>query len=129
MHLMACHRLDLARPWSLDDYVAGPIRDSLRVVAWALDKVVKECLGDPQDSSVVINTIEKSVWNSSLKLSSALGSTPVKVMFDERGHRVLPMALGVLINGTWRVAGVYDPALKLFAATQVRSLISDRSVS
>jgi hypothetical protein len=129
MRLMACRRLDLARPWSYDDYIAGPIRDSLRVVAWALDKVVKECLGDPQDSRVIFNTIEKTVWNSSLKLSSALGSTPVKVTFDERGHRVLPMALGVLVNGTWQVAGVYDPALKLFAATQVRSLISYRSVS
>lgn len=125
--MMYHRRLDLARPWSLDDYIAGPIRDSLRVVAWALDKVMKECLGDPHDSSVVINTIEKNVWNSSLKLSAALNSTPVKVVFDERGHRVLPMALGVLVNGTWQVAGVYDPASKRFAATQVQNLTWDLS--
>ena len=49
--------------------MAGHITDSLWLVAMALDKVMKECLGDPQDPSVIINTIETNTWSSSLTLS------------------------------------------------------------
>ena len=94
--------------------MAGHITDSLWLVAMALDKVMKECLGDPQDPSVIINTIETNTWSSSLTLSKALGSKPIQIKFDERLHRKTPMALGNLKNGTWTVGGVYDPAAKKF---------------
>jgi hypothetical protein len=86
----------------------------VNIVAWALDRVIKECLGDPLSPRVIAQTIERNVWNSTLKLSAALNSTPVQVVFDERAHRVLPMALGNLVHGSWQVAGVYDPTQKKF---------------
>jgi hypothetical protein len=86
----------------------------VNVVAWALDKVIKECLGDPSSPRVITQTLEKNVWNSTLKLSAALNSTPLQVVFDHMAHRVLPMALGNLVNGKWKVAGVYNPATKKF---------------
>jgi hypothetical protein len=102
-------RLDLDQPWNLDTYLKGHVEDAVNVVGWALDKVIKECLGDPLSPRVLTQTIEQNVWNSTLKLSAALNSTPVQVVFDEKAHRVLPIALGNLVNGTWKVAGVYDP--------------------
>jgi hypothetical protein len=63
---------------------------------------------------VITQTLEKNVWNSTLKLSAALNSTPLQVVFDHMAHRVLPMALGNLVNGKWKVAGVYNPATKKF---------------
>ena len=107
-------RLDLDRPWSLDEYIEGPITDSVNIVAWALDKVIRECLGDPLSPRVLTQTLEKNVWNSTLTLSAALDSAPLHVVFDERAHRALPMALGNLVNGAWKVAGVYDPAVMKF---------------
>jgi hypothetical protein len=106
----------LASSWSNpnDEYFEKHIRDALWLIAMALDKVTKECLGDPADASIVASTIEKGVWKSNLTLSKALGSTPLEIKFDERGHRMLPMALGNLVNGSWKVAGVYDPAAKKF---------------
>jgi hypothetical protein len=86
----------------------------VNIVAWALDKVIKECLGDPLSPRVITHTVEKNVWNSTLKLSAALNSTPLPVMFDDRAHRVVPMALGNLVKGIWKVAGVYDPTRKTF---------------
>jgi hypothetical protein len=80
----------------------------------AVDKITKECLGNPQDTSVVTSTIEKNEWPSNLTLSKALGSTPLKIKFDARAHRMLPMALGNLVNGSWEVAGMYDPTTKQF---------------
>ena len=80
----------------------------------ALDKIMQECLGDPQDNNVIINTIEKNAWNSTLTLSKALGSKPIQIRFDDRAHRMLPMALGNLKNGTWTVGAVYDPDTKKF---------------
>jgi hypothetical protein len=105
-------RLDLDQPWNLDTYLNGHVKDAVNVVGWALDKVIKECLGDPLSPRVLTQTIEQNVWNSTLKLSAALNSTSVQVVFDERAHRVLPIALGNLVNGTWKVAGVYDPTAK-----------------
>ncbi len=87
----------------------------MNIVAWALDKVIKECLGDPSSPRVITQTLEKNVWNSTLTLSAALNSMPLQVVFDDRGHRVLPMALGNLVNGKWKVAGVYNPATKKFS--------------
>jgi hypothetical protein len=110
----------------MDDYVAGAIRDSVRLVALALDKVITECLGDPEDPNVLVRTIEGNVWSSSLRLSSALNSTPVQVVFDDRGHRVLPMALGVLTNGTWKVGGVYDPTKEAFTESSPQVLFALR---
>ena len=107
-------RWDLDQPWSLDNYIKRSIIDSVNIVASALDKVIKECLGDPLSPRVITQTLEKNVWNSTLRLSAALNSTPVQVVFDDRAHRVLPMALGNLVNGSWKVAGVYDPATKQF---------------
>jgi hypothetical protein len=107
-------RLDLDQPWSRDTYSEGHIVDSVNVVAWALDKVIKECLGDPSSPRVITQTLEKNVWNSTLTLSAALNSTPLQVVFDDRAHRVLPMALGNVVNGKWKVAGVYNPATKKF---------------
>ena len=107
-------RWDLDQPWSLDNYIKRSIIDSVNIVASALDKVIKECLGDPLSPRVITQTLEKNVWNSTLRLSAALNSTPVQVVFDDRAHRVLPMALGNLVNGTWKVAGVYDPNAKQF---------------
>ncbi len=101
-------------PHNIEEYYEGHIRDTLWLIAMALDKVMKECLGNPRDTSVVIDTIEKNAWRSRLALSKALGSTPVEIRFDERAHRMLPMALGNLVNGTWQVAGVYDPTAKKF---------------
>jgi hypothetical protein len=98
----------------LDNYIKGQIIDSVNIVAWALDKVIKECLGDPLSPRVITQTIEQNVWNSTLTLSAALNSTPVQAVFDERAHRVLPVALGNLVNGTWKVAGIYDPTAKKF---------------
>ena len=92
----------------------GHIADSVNVVAWALDKVIKDCLGDPSSPRVITQTIEKNVWNSTLKLSAAFNSTPLQVEFDNRARRVLPMALGNLVNGKWKVAGMYSPATKQF---------------
>ena len=92
----------------------GHIQDAVNIVGWALDKVIKECLGDPLSPRLITQTLENNVWNSTLKLSAALNSTPVQVIFDDRAHRVLPMALGNLINGTWKVAGVYNAATKHF---------------
>jgi hypothetical protein len=106
--------LDLEQPWSRDNYVAGHIKDSVNVVACALDKVIKECLGDPSSPRVITQTLEKNVWNSTLTLSAALNSMPLQVVFDNRAHRVLPMALGNLVNGKWKVAVVYNPATKTF---------------
>jgi hypothetical protein len=113
LYLRGC-RLDLDQPWNLDDYFYGHITDSVNIVAWALDKVIKECLGDPLSPRLITRTIERNVWNSTLKLSAALNSTPIQVVFDDRAHRVLPMALGNLVNGRWIVAGVYDPTSKQF---------------
>jgi hypothetical protein len=107
-------RLDITQPWNLDNYIKGAIIDSVNIVAWALDKVIKECLGDPLSPRLITQTIERNVWNSTLKLSAALNSTPVQVVFDDRAHRVLPMALGNLVNGTWMVAGVYYATSKQF---------------
>ena len=107
-------RYDLESPRSDDEYFEGHIRDSVWLIAMALDKIAKECLGDPGDTRVVTSTIEKNVWSSSLTLSKALGSTPLDIKFDKNAHRVLPMALGNLVNGSWKVAGVYDPATKQF---------------
>jgi hypothetical protein len=98
----------------LDNYIFGSIIDSVNILAWALDKVIKECLGDPLSPQVISQVLEKNVWNSTLKLSAALNSTPVQVVFDDRAHRVLPIALGNLVKGSWKVAGVYDPSTKQF---------------
>jgi hypothetical protein len=106
--------LDLAEPWSLDNYIKGPIADSVKIVAWVLDKVIKECLGDALSPRVIAQTLENNVWNSTLKLSVALNSTPLQVVFDDRAHRMLPMALGNLISGSWQLAGVYDPTANRF---------------
>ena len=107
-------RYDLESPRSDDEYFEGHIRDAVWLIAMALDKIAKECLGDPGDTRVVTSTIEKNVWSSSLTLSKALGSTPLDIKFDKNAHRVLPMALGNLVNGSWKVAGVYDPTSKHF---------------
>ena len=106
--------MDLDQPWSRDNDAKGHIADSVNVVAWALDKVIRDCLGDPSSPRVITQTIEKNVWNSTLKLSAALNSTPLHLEFDNRAHRVLPMALGNLVNGKWKVAGMYSPATKEF---------------
>jgi hypothetical protein len=98
----------------VDEYTDGPIADSVRTVALALDKVINDCLGDPLSPPVIASALVRNVWNSTLKLSAALSARPVQVVFDERGHRVLPMALGNLVNGTWKVAGVYDPDINQF---------------
>jgi hypothetical protein len=111
---VALFRFDLDRPWDMDAYLTGHIQDSLWTVASALDMTIRECLGDPQDQSLVARTIEKNVWNSTLKLSFALGAQPLKVEFDDRLHRKVPMALGNLFQGRWKVAGVYDPSAKRF---------------
>ena len=108
-------RYDLESPRSDDEYFEGHIRDSVWLIAMALDKIAKECLGDPGDTRVVTSTIEKNVWSSNLTLSKALGSTPLDIRFDENAHRMLPMALGNLVNGSWKVAGVYNPATKKFS--------------
>jgi hypothetical protein len=113
-HVAPGCRLDLDRPWNPYEYAAGHIADSVNVVAWALDKVIKECLGDPSSPRVITQMLEQNVWNSTLTLSAALNSTPLQIMFDDRAHRVLPMALGNLVNGKWKVAGVYNPAMKKF---------------
>ena len=107
-------RYDLESPRSEDEYFEGHIRDSVWLIAMALDKVTKECLGDPGDRRVVTSTIEKNVWRSNMTLSKALGSTPLEIKFDNKAHRVLPMALGNLVNGSGKVAGVYDPTAKHF---------------
>ena len=107
-------RYDLESPRSDDEYFEGHIRDSVWLIAMALDKVTKECLGDPGDTRVVTTLIEKNVWSSNLTLSKALGSTPLDIKFDDNAHRLLPMALGNLVNGLWRVAGVYNPTSKRF---------------
>ena len=107
-------RWDLDLRWSLDNYIFGSIIDSVNILAWALDKVIKECLGDPLSPQVITQVLETNVWNSTLKLSAALSSKPVQVLFDDRAHRVLPIALGNLVNGSWKVAGVYDPMKKQF---------------
>ena len=107
-------RFDLDQPWSYNNYLEGHIVDSVNIVAWALDKVIKECLGDPLSPRVITQTLEKNVWNSTLKLSAALNSTALHVVFDQRARRALPMALGNLVNRMWKVAGVYDPAAKKF---------------
>jgi hypothetical protein len=112
-HYLGC-RFDLDQPWSYDNYLEGHIVDSVNIVAWALDKVIKECLGDPLSPRVITQTLEKNVWNSTLKLSAALNSTALQVRFDDRAHRALPMALGNLVNGKWKVAGVYNAAAKQF---------------
>jgi hypothetical protein len=98
----------------MDEYAKGPIHDALWAVASALDMTIRQCLGDPLDQSLVISTIEKNVWNSTLRLSGALGAQPIKLQFDDRAHRVLPMALGNLVRRKWHVAGVYDPSAKQF---------------
>ena len=111
-------RLDLDRTWNMDGYLKGHIQDALWTIASALDKITKECLGDAQDRSVVIRTIEQNTWNSTLKLSPAVDANvsakPLRVEFDHRAHRVLPMALGNLVRGKWQVAGVYDPSTNRF---------------
>ncbi len=104
----------MERPWNADEYVDGPIEDSVRTVASALDKVINECLGDPLSPRVIASALVRNVWKSTSKLSAALSTRPVQVVFDEMNHRVLPMALGNLVNGTWKVAGVYDPDINQF---------------
>jgi hypothetical protein len=107
-------RLDLAARWDMDDYIKGHVEDALWTVASALDMVVRKCLGNPQDQTLVARTIVNNAWNSTLRLSAALGARPVSVVFDSRAHRALPMALGNLVNRKWQVAGVYDPSAKRF---------------
>jgi hypothetical protein len=46
-------------------------------------------------------------WNSTLLLDT--------VAFDDRAHRLVPMALGNLVRGKWQVAGWYDAAAHQFA--------------
>jgi hypothetical protein len=100
----------------LDSYLQPAIRDALTLVALALEKVINECLGDPLKKEVITKVLSntKNKWPSTLKLSRALGSTPVSLEFDKIGHRKLPVALGNLVNGTWQVAGHYDPFMEKF---------------
>ena len=107
-------RFDLDEAWDLAAYMKGHIQDSLWTVASALDMTIRQCLGDPQDQSLIARTIAQNAWSSTLKLSSALGGQPLKVEFDDRLHRKVPMALGNLVQGKWQVAGVYDPSAKGF---------------
>ena len=115
---------DLSAGWDMerDQYKARHIRDALWTVASALDKVIKECLGNPEVPSHVIRTIESHNWTSALRLGPAFGNqSPLQVEFDDRAHRLLPMALGNLIGQAdktrkWQIAGWYDASTKTFVA-------------
>jgi hypothetical protein len=112
---------DLSAEWDIerDQYKARHIRDALWTVASALDKVIKERLGNPEVPSHVIRTIEKHKWTSNLRLGPALGDGPLQVEFDDRAHRRLPMALGNLVGQAdktrkWQIVGWYDASNKTF---------------
>jgi hypothetical protein len=44
---------DLDAPWDVDAYKSRHVRDALWTVVSALDKVIRECLGDPHAPSQV----------------------------------------------------------------------------
>ena len=83
----------------------GPIEDAVNTVAGALEKIVKECLGKPSNQALLGKTIQKFRWDSVLKVENK----PIQVTFAPNGRRMVPMGLGNLVNGSWRVAGMFDP--------------------
>lgn len=103
-------RLDLSAPWDLDEFMRGPIQDAVNSVAGALAKIVKECLGKPTDQVLLAKTIKSSVSQSVLKVDKK----PIKVEFASDGRRLVPMALGNLVNGSWQTSGLFDPKTSSF---------------
>ena len=62
---MLC-RLDLDSPWDLaHNYIAPAIHDAVEAVAVAVDKIVKDCLGDPMSQALIAKTLQDSVFEDS----------------------------------------------------------------
>jgi hypothetical protein len=73
-------RLDLDAPWDLtNNYVARAINDAVEAVAGAIDKVIRECLGDPMSQAVIAKALRGSV----LEVSTA--RLPIRL--DKKGRR------------------------------------------
>jgi hypothetical protein len=59
-------RLDLDSPWDLaHNYIAPAIHDAVEAVAGAVNKIVKDCLGDPMSQALIAKTLQESVFEDS----------------------------------------------------------------
>ena len=76
-------RLDLDKPWDLNNYFALAVSDAVRAVASAVDRIIKGCLGDPISPALIARTLQTSVVEDS---AMRIGNDTLSISVD-KGRR------------------------------------------
>ena len=57
--------------------------DAVHAVAHAVDTIIKECLGDPKDQTLLARTLKEIVSEGGMRV----GNDTIPVRFDKKGRR------------------------------------------